>query len=185
MTSHRGTLFPALRWQPWLEPPPPPDIQPGSTAKTPGKWSPFYLTLLHEPRTLAERTQLYNAIMSGPGALGRVERELAALAVSVANGCEYCGSVHGRRLVGLTKETETAAILVEKGPSALEDPRLRSIAVFAAKMTPTPPEAADTDIAHLREVGLSEAEIADLVAVVAVFAWANRLMQTLGEPCAP
>jgi uncharacterized peroxidase-related enzyme len=40
------------------------------------------------------------------------------------------------------------------------------------------------DLEPLREIGLSDLEILDLTNAVAMFAWANRLMQTLGEPVA-
>ena len=36
----------------------------------------------------------------------------------------------------------------------------------------------------LREVGLSEVEILDLILSASIFGWANRLMHTLGEPVA-
>jgi alkylhydroperoxidase family enzyme len=36
----------------------------------------------------------------------------------------------------------------------------------------------------LREIGLSDLEILDLTHAIAMFAWANRLMQPLGEPLA-
>ena len=38
------------------------------------------------------------------------------------------------------------------------------------------------DLEPLRSVGLSDLEILDLTHVVAMFAWATRLLQTLGEP---
>jgi alkylhydroperoxidase family enzyme len=37
----------------------------------------------------------------------------------------------------------------------------------------------------LKDVGLGELEILDLVHSVALFAWANRLMLNLGEPVFP
>ncbi|SIT65185.1 hypothetical protein SAMN04487769_0478 [Burkholderia sp. b14] len=37
----------------------------------------------------------------------------------------------------------------------------------------------------LHEVGLTKAEILDLSHAIAIFAWANRLMLTLGEPVFP
>ena len=37
-------------------------------------------------------------------------------------------------------------------------------------------------LAALRDAGLSDLEILDTVHAVALFAWANRLMLTLGEP---
>ena len=41
------------------------------------------------------------------------------------------------------------------------------------------------DAALLRAQALSDLEILDLTHAVAMFAWANRLMQTLGEPVTP
>jgi len=37
-------------------------------------------------------------------------------------------------------------------------------------------------VERLRAVGLSDGEILDYTHAVAIFGWANRLMQTLGEP---
>lgn len=37
-------------------------------------------------------------------------------------------------------------------------------------------------ILPLREAGLNDGEILDLIQAVAIFAWANRLMLNLGEP---
>jgi alkylhydroperoxidase family enzyme len=41
------------------------------------------------------------------------------------------------------------------------------------------------DLRPLREVGMDELEIFDLTNAAAMFANANRLMQTLGEPVVP
>ena len=41
------------------------------------------------PAVLARSMQLYREIMFGPSELSRVERELLAVVVSVANGCHY------------------------------------------------------------------------------------------------
>jgi len=35
---------------------------------------------------------------------------------------------------------------------------------------------------RLRDIGLTDLELLDLVGAVAFFSWANRLMLTLGEP---
>jgi alkylhydroperoxidase family enzyme len=40
-------------------------------------------------------------------------------------------------------------------------------------------------IQTLKDVGLTEPEILDLIHSVAIFAWANRLMLNLGEPVFP
>ena len=41
---------------------------------------------------------------------------------------------------------------------------------------------ASTVAAALRAVGMSDEEVIDLLHAVAIFGWANRLMQNLGEP---
>ena len=41
------------------------------------------------------------------------------------------------------------------------------------------------DIQALKDVGLSDAEVLDLLHSDAIFAWANRLMLNLGEPVFP
>ncbi|WP_405134415.1 hypothetical protein [Nocardia sp. NBC_01388] len=48
-----------------------------------------------------------------------------------------------------------------------------------------PPRAGHAHIERLRELGLADTEIHDLVLSAASFSWANRLMLTLGEPEVP
>ena len=62
------------------------------------------------------------------------------------------------------------------------DPVTAAAADFAAALAETPSRARARHIHALRENGLSDEEIVDLSNAVAMFAWANRLMLTLGEP---
>ena len=71
------------------------------------------------------------------------------------------------------------------GVDAALDPRRRAILEYAAKLTRDPAAVGPADAAPLRSQGLTDLEILDLTHAVAMFAWANRLMQTLGEPAAP
>jgi len=174
--------FPVLDWSPWVEPAAVPAAAPGSDARTPARWSPFYLTLLHDPAVLAARTELYNAIMTGPGALDRADRELVALATSLVTGCAYCASVHGRRAQQLINGPDPAAALASRGPAAITEPRPRALIALAARTAITPTAIEPSDLDRLRRGGLADAEIADAIAVAAMFTWANRLMLTLGSP---
>lgn len=148
------------------------------TAKT----SPYYLLLVQDVDVLRARSRLYNAIMYGPRGLRRADRELAALAVSRVNGCPYCASIHAQRFTQLTKQPEIATRLWEDGLETALEPRARATVDFAVKLTTTPNLMETNDLAPLRQAKLSDWEILDLAQVVAMFAWANRLMQTLGEP---
>ena len=69
-----------------------------------------------------------------------------------------------------------------KAVAALSHPNILAIFEFAVKLSRTPSEAGKSDVAALRKIGLSDLEIVDLVLSAAIFGWANRLMNTLGEP---
>jgi uncharacterized peroxidase-related enzyme len=145
----------------------------------------YSLVLAHDAEALAERSPLYNAIMFSPKGLARAERELGAVAASRVNGCAYCASVHAKRFTELTKEPEVMARIQRDGAHAALDPRRKAILDYAVKLTRDPAAISAADAAPLRAQGLSDLEILDLTHAVAMFAWANRLMQTLGEPTAP
>jgi uncharacterized peroxidase-related enzyme len=146
------------------------------------KTSQYYHLLLHDAPVLRQRSLLFNAIMYGPKGLPRADRELGATIESILNGCVYCTSVHARFYLQLAKRPATIEALFEHGLQANLDPRERAIADFSAALSQTPPTAGKAHIRALREVGFSDDDIADLAHSVAMFAWANRLMLTLGEP---
>ena len=145
----------------------------------------YSLVLAHDPEALAERSPLYNGIMFGAKGLPRADRELGAVAASRVNGCAYCASVHALRFTQLTREPEVMARIQRDGAEAALDPRRKAILDYSAKLTRDPAGITPADAAPLRAQGLTDLEILDLTHAVAMFAWANRLMQTLGEPAAP
>jgi uncharacterized peroxidase-related enzyme len=145
------------------------------------KISDYVLVLAHDPQSLGERTPLFNGIMYGRGGLARAERELGATEASVVNRCIYCASVHAARYIMLTKQPAVIA-QVFAGDAAGLSAREQAIIGFSARLSACPPAATPADIRALRDAGMTDAEIFDLVLSVAVFGWANRLMHTLGEP---
>lgn len=179
----------ALRWSPWL---PTVDPQQASPAQLEvldesganARQSPYYLTLVHQPDVLRQRSRTYNAIMYAPGGLPRAERELAATAVSRVNGCVYCGSVHARRFEQLARREDAIVQVFEDPHGAGTTARERAIVRFAIELTLAPGQLGAEQLRPLREAGLDDLEILDLIHSVAIFAWANRLMLNLGEPLA-
>jgi len=176
-----------LEWSPWIEPV---DLDAATAAQRDAlKITPssrpvgaYSLVLAHDPEALNERSPLYNGIMFGARGLPRAERELGAVATSRINGCAYCASVHAKRFVELTKESEVMARIHAEGVEIALDPRRKAIVDYSVKLTRDPAAIGAGDLAPLRAQGLSDLEILDLTHAVAMFAWANRLMQTLGEP---
>ena len=120
--------------------------------------------------------------MYGPRGLRRADRELGALAVSRVNGCVYCASVHAQRYTQLSRQPEVVALIFANGVDAELGARERAVVDYATKLTRQPAEMRLADLEPLRQLGLEDGEILDLTNAVAVFAWANRLMLTLGEP---
>ncbi len=187
MTQGKFTLE-AVEWDAWLAPVKAETATPAQRAAldaSPQASSPYFLTLAHDVDSLAQRSPLFHSVMYVPRGLKRAERELATVVVSIINGCVYCSSVHARRFVELTKQPEVIRALYDQGLDTPLPPRLRAIVDYAAKLTRAPAAMTVADLKPLREVGMDDLEILDLTHAAAMFANANRLMQTLGEPVVP
>jgi uncharacterized peroxidase-related enzyme len=186
MSSSPSYPLDPVAWRAWLETLDPAALTAEQIAvleeSTPtAKTSPYYLLLVHNVEVLRQRSRLFNAVMYGTRGLSRAERELASVAVSRINGCIYCATVHAQRFAQLTKQPEIMQRIFTEGVQTELAPRARAIVNYAIKLTDHPGQMTPVDLNPLREVGLTELEILDLIHVIAMFAWANRLLQTLGE----
>lgn len=176
------------RWSPHVRPISQDDatpLQQKSLEVTPsnGPISDYVLVLAHDPETLIHRNPLFNEIMAGsPGGLARADRELGAVGASEVNRCIFCTAVHSKRYIELTDQAEVIENIFEDESAAVLPPREQALFDYAVALAAIPPQANETHIAALREVGLTDLEIVDLTLSSAVFCWANRLMETLGEP---
>lgn len=186
MTSTHPFTTEALDWRSYVHPvilADATDAQHAAMKTTPSnmKVSDYILTLAHDPQVLAVRTPLYNAVMYGRGGLGRPLRELGALVASVLNRCVFCASTHAARFVQLTGRRDVVEAIFTDGADAKLEPEWQPVFAFAVKLTREPGAVGAHDHERLREAGLSDLQILDLVLSVSMFAWANRLMHTLGE----
>ncbi len=149
------------------------------------KTSDYYLLLVHEPEILEHRSTTYNAIMYAPGGLTRADRELGALTVSRINGCVYCASVHAQRFEQLAKRHQIVADIFDNPDTAGDSERDKAIIRLATELTENPSSFSEVRIQELKNLGLENKEILDLIHSVAIFGWANRLMLNLGEAVHP
>ena len=149
------------------------------------KESDYYLFLAHQPEILRQRSVAFNAIMYAPGGMPRAERELSTAVVSRINGCVYCASVHAQRFEQLAKRNDTIKQVFEEPRTAGTTDREKAIVQFSIELTERPDAVSANSIQNLKDAGLTDAEILDLIHSVAIFAWANRLMLNLGEPIFP
>jgi len=178
-----------LGWEPWLSAKALSEFNTDEQAilKRFGHHNSDYFRLLgRNLPVLEQRTLTDKGIFFTSGGLPRAERELAATIASKVNGCIFCASVHARKAGQLTKDSEAIdrLLAIQPGQSLSEGQSVRwqEEINFAAALSTTPASASVQQLARLREQGLSELELLDLVQSTAFFAWANRLMLTLGEP---
>lgn len=180
-----GFTSEVLGWKAWLEVLNPETATPEQqhvleVSHPKAKTMDFYLVLARQPQVLLERSQAFNAIMYAPGGLSRAEREVAATAVSRSNGCVYCASVHAQRFEQLAKRNDVMAQLFDDPDTAGTNARERAIIQASLALTRAPGSFGKQNLQPLRDAGLNDLEILDMLHSAALFGWANRLMLNLG-----
>jgi len=104
------------------------------------------------------------------GALPAKVREQIALAVSEANGCNYCLSAHSAigKMVGLTAEQIRDSRL-----GTAVDPKTDALIRLARKVVESRGRVNDADLEDVREAGFDDGVIAEVVAHVALNVFTN------------
>ncbi|MCW5709093.1 peroxidase-related enzyme [Shinella sp.] len=177
----------ALDWKPYVRPvdldtATPEQLDALKVTPSNKKVSAYVLVLANEAETLRERTLLFNDIMYSEGGLSRGGREIGALAASFVNHCIYCAAVHAARYIQIEKRPEVVEEIYRNGLDADLPEFEQALFNFGVDLTAHPDNVGTYQFYHLRETGLDDLEILDLIHSVAIFGWANRLMHTLGEP---
>lgn len=104
------------------------------------------------------------------GELTAQQREQIALAVSEANGCDYCLSAHSTigRMVGLTSDQIRDSRL-----GTAVDGKNNALLQFVRKVVDKRGHVTDADLDGLRDHGFTDGQIAEVVANVAVNLFTN------------
>ncbi len=146
-----------------------------------GKLADIHMIQSLRPESIVSHMELYLDIMFGRSALSRAQREMIAVVVSVANGCQYCTMHHLQALSHYIKDTKKLSAITnwpEKGVLSDEDAALCN---FALHLTRHPGDHENTDYTQpLRKQGLSDDGILDAVLVIAYFNFVNRIALSLG-----
>ncbi len=115
----------------------------------------------------------------GKGAIGAKSSERIALAVAELNGCSYCISAHsylGRNLAKLD-----VAELEANRHGQSNDPKAAAALRFATQIVGTRGHVSDADLAAVKTAGFSEAEVIEIVLLVALNTltnYVNNVAQT-------
>ena len=114
------------------------------------------------PTALTAMTGLSGALSK---ALDVKTRERIAIATAQVNGCDYCLSAHTYLGLNLAKISAEEIELNRSGASA--DPKANAAVQFAAKVAQLRGKVSDADLAAVKLAGFSEAQILEIVAIVA------------------
>ena len=132
------------------------------------------------PETARPLNELVDVLLWGPHTLSRGERELIAAAVSAANDCEYCQTIHGAIAAHHLGGDEA---LVDYVKSDHEDApisdKLRALITIARKTALGGLHVTADDVARARTHGATDLEIHDTVLIAAVFCLCNRYVDGL------
>ncbi|WP_347353325.1 peroxidase-related enzyme [Intrasporangium sp.] len=122
----------------------------------------------------------FNLLVNKEGYLSNADREFLAVVVSNLNRCTYCCISHGAALRELSADARTADLVAVNWRQAGLPEREQAMAAYAEKLTVHPAEVTEDDLQPLREVGLDEHQILELVQVVGMFNLTNRVSTALG-----
>jgi uncharacterized peroxidase-related enzyme len=98
-------------------------------------------------------------------------RDSIGLAVSEVNGCNYCLTVHSYTAQHMAKLPADEIILARKGRAT--DPKRDAVVQFARKVIETRGQVSDADLKAVRDVGYTDANIMEIIALVTMYSFTN------------
>lgn len=132
-------------------------------------------------RTLGVRPDVYRAWRDLNGAIKAgmppQRYELATVAAAAELGSSYCSLVHGRILAGLMPEDLVIAVLSDPGEL---DPLDRAIVALARTIVRDATTVRAEDLEPLRECGLADEEIFDVILAVTARCFFSKLLDATG-----
>ncbi|MQA84864.1 MAG: peroxidase-related enzyme [Streptosporangiales bacterium] len=135
----------------------------------------------YRPERLSAWFAHYRQLHEPTESLSAADREMIAVVVSMVNGCVYCLVAHGTDLAdALGDRVEADRITLDWRRAGLDEKRAR-ICEYAEKLTARPRECDPADLEGLREVGLTDEEIWDVIEIAAMYNFTNRMAMATGH----
>ncbi|MHA7814790.1 MAG: carboxymuconolactone decarboxylase family protein [Phycisphaerales bacterium] len=128
----------------------------------------LYATMAHSPAALSAALAFGEAM--GKSTLSPQVKEQLALAIAGANSCDYCASAHTAigKMSGLDADE-----LSKNLTGSASDPKVQALLSFATTVVKTRGDVADSDISEARGAGVTDAEIVEVIATVAINTFTN------------
>ncbi|MEK9279090.1 peroxidase-related enzyme [Bradyrhizobium sp. ISRA442] len=125
--------------------------------------------------TFAQSPIAFNAWAALLGSLSKAldvkTRDSIGLAVSEVNGCNYCLTVHSFTAEHMAKLPAEDIVLARKGHAT--DPKRDAAVQFARKIIESRGHVTDADLQAVRDAGYTDANIMEIVALVAMYSLTN------------
>ena len=134
----------------------------------------------YRPERLSVWFNHYKQLHEPTSNLDAAEREMIAVAVSMANGCLYCLVAHGAALRAALGDPILADRITLDYRRAGLDERRTAILDYAIKVTENPLDCTPEDLTRLQEHGLMEEEVWDVVEVASMYNFTNRMSLACG-----
>jgi uncharacterized peroxidase-related enzyme len=137
----------------------------------------FAQALSHRPEVYAAWRELNGAIKAG---MDLRRYELATLAAALRVRCTYCALAHGSVLVEKFLDADTVrAMATDHRSAGLEEVDV-AVMDLAAKVADDATSVTQEDVDRLRSLGLSDADVFDVVAAAAARCFFSKLVDGLG-----
>jgi uncharacterized peroxidase-related enzyme len=127
-------------------------------------------TFAHSPIAFNSWAALLGSLSK---ALDVKTRDSIGLAVSEVNGCNYCLTVHSFTAEHMARLPADEIILARKGQAL--DPKREAAVRFARTVIETRGHVADADLKAVRDAGYTDANVIEIVALVAMYSLTNFL----------
>lgn len=132
------------------------------------------------PDRFGPLAQFSNHVMRAESELSPVDREMIGSYVSALNQCDYCYNSHAHIAEAMGLNKDVFGPLLENIEGAPIDDNLKPLFRFAKKLTEQPYKMVQADYDQIIDAGWSEETVGDLVVLVAMFNFANRLLDGHG-----
>lgn len=132
------------------------------------------------PRGVYALLHLHDDILRKESELSVADRELIAAWVSGLNQCQFCYGAHRVMAQAFGVSLDLIDALFTDFESAPVSPELKAMLRFARKLTFEPERVVASDTHALLAYGWSEDAVHDMVLVVSLYAFMNRLVQSAG-----
>lgn len=105
--------------------------------------------------------------------------ELATLAAATALRSSYCSLAHAEKLIELGSEEETTAMVRDRRTAGLSEQE-QAIMDLAQLVAERADQVTQTDIDRLRDLGLDDGEVFDVIAAAAARCFFSKILDATG-----